>query len=561
MTMDVTEENEVTTDLLEDILESGKKKESPTKALESNNVKPDRNSPTCDVPMNVNEDDDSSDPPRTVTEDRKTDLLREARDNRSTWIQFVPTPYSRVDGALGIFHVVKELPTATKILTYLYGNKPLSAARLAELLPNKDCSAMRSGNEILEDELAESSSDEIRTILQDYQKFSWQLQRPESAALANGLRHSLRNLDESNLAMALRTLITSTLEQFQRQQDPHIWTKRSLESFLYGQAYETISASLRKEQIQDHECYKKLQQLSFVTPKHLDLTCFGDTQTVNTQLNKAVSLLISMQSFFSPYEKLQLIFKCYHNVNEAITLSQNGKPPSADDVLPALIMTVLLGQPKHLVSNLRMIEVHAAPEYLRGEAGYAYTSLYGAVQFLLELDLKDENPSSLTISSQEFREGLEASRKEMEQQINERVNVKEPENVTPQRSISVLVSKVRTARLNGEDVDIEWARQNFGQNTSTNAAKDLPKSEREQDPLPSGFTRNYSFLGARPEDIRMSELPRLLEEYRMLVRTTETLLAERAQKASAERKARLEQAEKVIEENALKLELGFASTS
>ena len=55
----------------------------------------------------------------------------------------------------------------------------------------------------------------------------------------------------------------------------------------------------------------------------------------------------------------------------------------------------------------------------------------------------------------------------------------------------------------------------------------------------------------------MADLPLLLQEYQMLVRTTETLLAERSQRASQERKERLLKAEKAIQESANEAELGF----
>jgi hypothetical protein len=43
-------------------------------------------------------------------------------------------------------------------------------------------------------------------------------------------------------------------------------------------------------------------------------------------------------------------------------------------------------------------------------------------------------------------------------------------------------------------------------------------------------------LSTKPEDIRMSDIPQLLREYRMLVHASETLLAERTAKYNAEHK-------------------------
>jgi hypothetical protein len=46
--------------------------------------------------------------------------------------------------------------------------------------------------------------------------------------------------------------------------------------------------------------------------------------------------------------------------------------------------------------------------------------------------------------------------------------------------------------------------------------------------LPPGFSRSYTYLTTRPEDLRLVDLEPLLDEYKLLVQTTEVLLAERA---------------------------------
>jgi hypothetical protein len=56
-----------------------------------------------------------------------------------------------------------------------------------------------------------------------------------------------------------------------------------------------------------------------------------------------------------------------------------------------------------------------------------------------------------------------------------------------------------------------------------------------QPSLPDGFKRSYQFLATEPDDIRMSDIPALLEEYRMLVRTTEMLLVGQSNLASKQR--------------------------
>eukprot|EP00545_Synedropsis_sp_CCMP1620_P011492 CAMPEP_0119009056 /NCGR_PEP_ID=MMETSP1176-20130426/4114_1 /TAXON_ID=265551 /ORGANISM="Synedropsis recta cf, Strain CCMP1620" /LENGTH=676 /DNA_ID=CAMNT_0006961501 /DNA_START=47 /DNA_END=2077 /DNA_ORIENTATION=- len=574
---------------------------------------------TEDIVEENNSVDDNDDEemilPTSVTVDRKRDLLREARADRVAWIQTVPLPYTITttgssttsSSVLDTTHIVKELPSATKILTHLYGCHDDDLGhlqrRVATLIPKVDDDdddnnnnniitdpAIRTGDEVLDDERKDCPSDDLQRILTDYQTFCHQLKQPESAVVVNGIRNSIQRLG-SDPATALRHYVASTLEQLKRCHPPHNqkhqeWTKRSLESFLYGQAHKKIIATLTKERLDDETFHEKLKTLSFVSAKHLDLTCFvvdgdndddDDNKKVN-HLAAAVSALLSMQNFHAPYEKLQQILKSYHCVNAALKAATDGNLiPSADDVLPTLILTVLQAQPHQIVSNLRMVEVYSPPEYLRGEAGYAYTNLYGAVQFLQELELKkddaaddddnDDQPmTSLTMTSQEFRAGLKASRAVVEAQLLEKAAANPNKSaivvatLEPPAPIEIPVAQVRAARLRGEVINVEWARQQFVVESGT-ADKTAGEGTSEQDNtnvppvLPPGFTRNYAFLTTRPEEIRLSDLPQLLTEYRMLVRTTETLLAERAQRSSMERKERLLQAEKAIQESALHVEL------
>jgi hypothetical protein len=100
----------------------------------------------------------------------------------------------------------------------------------------------------------------------------------------------------------------------------------------------------------------------------------------------------------------------YQGVNTALSTapshnqSKAQKLPSADDVLPTIILTVLHAKPKRIFQNLQLVKVFAHQEYVRGEAGYLYTNLDGALQFLQDLDMN--KPSSLPISSKAFCHGL-----------------------------------------------------------------------------------------------------------------------------------------------------------
>jgi aminopeptidase N len=111
--------------------------------------------------------------------------------------------------------------------------------------------------------------------------------------------------------------------------------------------------------------------------------------------------------------------------------------------------------------------------------------------------------------------------------------------------------KIRAARRRGEDISLEWAIQWQQQNSNVeieglaeDQGNDRAVIDEVTEQLPPGFSRNYSFLTSRPEDVRVSDLPQLLSEYRMLVHATETLIGQRAAKASAERKKKTMAAQK-----------------
>jgi hypothetical protein len=117
------------------------------------------------------------------------------------------------------------------------------------------------------------------------------------------------------------------------------------------------------------------------------------------------------------------------------------------------------------------------------------------------------------------------------------------EEVVSAFPIKIPVREIRAARLRGETVDLEWARQwqiEHGTGSPSFSTKDSGSQQEAADPfpdsLPSGFFRSYSYMVTRLEDIRVSDLPQLLMEYRMLVHATEQLYGEHTARLAAERK-------------------------
>ena len=430
---------------------------------------------------------------------------------------------------------------------------------------------VRPGQQLLDAEIAMNEGNEILT---EYRDFWLKLQTPECASLVQGLRTGIRNLgnvDEPRTAEELAEKLKPYVEGVYESLKAHAaWkketvndkVKHALESFLYGQCYTLLQSTLWTDGAKKAEksWNDRLAALQFVTPTHLDIPCLaGEDVDVDEELAEPVKAIVSVDLYFSAYEKLQRVLAIYHGVNTALTHALNKakkegeseKLPSADDVLPTIILTVLRARPERILTNLRMIELFCPPEYLRGEAGYAFTNLYGAVQFLQDLDMED--PKSLSIDKDEFKKGLDESRAKSKERLEaqkKRAQFQGP-NIDTDISlkfVDIPASEIRAARERGETVDLNWALEwqkeklSESEIPTTSAAGQSTSQERSstaEDILPQGFSRNYTYLTARPEDIRMSDLPQLLSEYHMLVHTTETLLGERTSKLSSERKKKV----------------------
>mmetsp|Transcript_3370 Transcript_3370/g.7210 ORF Transcript_3370/g.7210 Transcript_3370/m.7210 type:complete len:916 (+) Transcript_3370:130-2877(+) len=275
----------------------------------------------------------------------------------------------------------------------------------------------------------------------------------------------------------------------------------------------------------------------------------------------------------------------------------NHQPPGADDILPTLILAVLRAHPQSLWKNLRFIEHFAPPSLLLGEMGYAYTNLCGATHFLKKLDMEGHlaevtlgglgEGAVLSIGPEEFRVGLEECRKRLSEMENEKKGKSYEgdgdyhadsnddqklanssvdsdsddydigEGTFDAFNIKISPRDIRDARAKGESINLDWAlrkqnewMQQCGKfSTNQRSISLVQTSTREPDinnlgsllppetpPLPPKFSRSYSFLGVRPDDIRLSDLPKLLKEYQMLVHATESLLNERTTWRDAERK-------------------------
>jgi hypothetical protein len=414
--------------------------------------------------------------------------------------------------------------------------------------------------------LAEEISKDPSEVVQAYHDFWVTLLKPECALLVQGMRNFLANLHGAGMeriSTALKSYLDATYESLKShvawkdRMDQNV--RRSLESFVYGQAQQPLLDQLEWTglfSITQDEWAERLSKLQFVQPTHLEIACLSDEGLeIDELLQVPIEAMLSIDQFHSPYEKLQRILAVYQGVNTALStaLSQNEstarKLPSADDVLPTIILTVLRAKPKRIFRNLQLVEVFAPQEYLRGEAGYAYTNLYGAVQFLQDLDMN--KPDSLSISPEDFRKGLAECVSKTQERLSIVEGDDEDTEETKPIAVVIKVRDVREARLRGEEVNLEWAMKWQRENGSLEEESDIKRDDYAHASLPEGFARTYNFLATRPEDVRMSDLPQLLSEYRILVHATEQLLGERAARQASEKRRKDSQRNQLLDDSFL----------
>jgi len=342
---------------------------------------------------------------------------------------------------------------------------------------------------------------------------------------------------------------------------------------------------------------ERMDLLRFVTPTHLGLGIGLRTTTLTTAttdtidnnnnkndhdnenesnsdeikqweniLSKAIQSIQYIHNQCSPRRMIQCILDVYRGVSEALLLlavelsNEEGRkqpqqqpqqqqqqqrksgpssslPPSigADDVLPALIFSLIRAKPGHILSDLRFVElfgtgIEISPvsgggsdvdggcnsngngTILGGEAGYAFTNLCGAIQFVegLRLDKAETNGfgsrvitddgngeslpesmiSQLSISAKDWKEGLEKCRLKVTESrrcmevakvtvaiktdssdgtdrvvVNSlgRCHVNEvatTTTITPNLTIpEIPVREIRAARLSGQEINIEWVKR------------------------------------------------------------------------------------------------------
>ncbi|GBP43825.1 hypothetical protein EVAR_82257_1 [Eumeta japonica] len=115
-------------------------------------------------------------------------------------------------------------------------------------------------------------------------------------------------------------------------------------------------------------------------------------------MTAVITELLGMDGAASPGGKLARVRRCCGHVLALAADAAAPAPASADDLLPALIFTVLKANPPRLISNINFVTRFCnAARLMTGESGYYFTNLCCAVSFI-----ENMTAESLGMDKEEF---------------------------------------------------------------------------------------------------------------------------------------------------------------
>ena len=554
----------------------------------------------------------------TVTSERKKQLLLEARKDRLSWIQSSKIPYQQFeqdpsDGKdtvqknplhpLSSSNIIQSIPSSLKVLDLLLEG---TSQEDKHILTKEWNTELRIQTETKRQEELIGSIDDHAFVFY-YNEIIERLCLPECKDIVQKMRQFVKSLQDMSSSCCtkdeemtnMKNTICTFLENLYDTLASHpLWrekdgvlsndTKMMLDTFVYSKCYKHIRNIMMDKDLESEEQFMtdRLEFLNeFIEPIHLEIPFWNgefhdlnhihdkEINTMETSsssppweqhLTHPIALLHSLGKLYSPSQMLRCILDVYRGINDALKnvfLHLDGeKTPSADDILPTLILTVICARPKNIMSILTFVEWFATDEQKRGESGYAFATLYSAMQFIKELDLQPEDEDhdktkkpTLHMSQTEMKKLLNKylERKEHTCSDTEKYDAHAPSTddvpqgkVTSTSSlgtfhpITIPLHEVTAARLRGENLK-EWAQRYIDSNHQSSLEQtaishdDEGKNQtetlhqNEMMSLPDGFNRSYKYLATDPNNVRFADIPGILEEYSMLVKAVETLISER----------------------------------
>lgn len=167
-----------------------------------------------------------------------------------------------------------------------------------------------------------------------------------------------------------------------------------LEKYLMNKMYKACFQPIASDDaLRDQALSDRLSLLSFIKPAHLDIPAeLCDDKAIPMAMKE----LCKIDTYKAPRDKMVCVLNTCKIINN-ILQSHSDKVSGADEFFPLLVYVVLQSKPPNLHSNVHFIQRFRSPDKLRGEAGYYFTNLQGAIEFVQCVDA-----SKLSITQEEF---------------------------------------------------------------------------------------------------------------------------------------------------------------
>ncbi|KAJ4835481.1 hypothetical protein Tsubulata_029622 [Turnera subulata] len=261
-----------------------------------------------------------------------------------------------------------------------------------------------------------------------------------------------------------------------------------LEKYVMTKLFSRTFAASPEDVKVDQELSEKIKLLqTFLRPEHLDIPVVLQNEAAWLLAEKE---MLKINAFRDPREKLLCVMSCCRVINNLlldVSISENHMLGGADDFLPA--------NPPQLHSNLKFIQLYRRQAKLVSEAAYHLTNLVSAETFIFELNAK-----SLSMDEIDFKEGMQAARL--------------ANNASREEQMSTLGA----GKISGSDMVP-------GPSTRV-SGREIKISARS----------NYPYMEAKPGDLTVEDVERLLSLYKDVV-TKYTSLCGTVQQLSLSRTA------------------------
>ncbi|XP_069820239.1 rab5 GDP/GTP exchange factor-like isoform X2 [Dendropsophus ebraccatus] len=246
----------------------------------------------------------------------------------------------------------------------------------------------------------------------DFSQFLKALRSPEAQPLLTSSNNFIQRMQEAETVTVDKKAeeVQSFYQQVVRYYPDHMSDEKdrlldNIEKLVMTRLYKSVFClNSSQDEQKDLALQKRIESLSWVTQRMLQLPLVEESDEVKNGICCAVTALIEMDSKRAPQDKLTCVARACNSLYKSIQSSKK-EPATADDLLSCLIYSTLKANPPRLWSNLQYITRFCNPKRLiAGESGYYFTNLCCAASFIESLEA-----SSLGLTQEEFNRLMQGS--------------------------------------------------------------------------------------------------------------------------------------------------------